>query len=108
MPQPVPFLCQFQFSLRTLEQAKSEVEALAVRMASVPINQLAMQKMVINAAVVEKINETQRLANVFDGITRHSPEGINFKAHVEQVGWKQAVQERDTGIIDWTRNKLFD
>ena len=65
-------------------------------MASVPINQLAMQKMVINAAVEEKINQTQRLATVFDGITRHSPEGMNFKARVEQVGWKQAVQERET------------
>jgi len=40
---------------------------------------------------------------VFDGITRHSPEGMNFKARVEQVGWKQAVQERDTGTFDWTR-----
>ena len=64
--------------------------------------------MVINAAVEEKINETQRLATVFDGITHHSPEGINFKASVEQVSWKQAVQERDTGTFDCTRNKLFD
>jgi len=28
---------------------------------------------------------------------------MNFKARVEQVGWKQAVQERDTGTFDWTR-----
>ena len=89
-------------------QLDAEVEALAARMASVPINQLAMQKMVINAAVEEKINQTQRLATVFDGITRHSPEGMNFKARVEQVGWKQAVQERDAGTFDWTRNKPFD
>jgi len=85
------------------DQLDDEVEALAARMASVPINQLAMQKMVINSAVEEKINQTQRLATVFDGITRHSPEGMNFKARVEQVGWKQAVQERDTGTFDWTR-----
>ena len=70
-----------------------------------PVNQLAMQKMVINAAVEEKINQTQRLATVFDGITRHSPEGINFKARVETVGWKQAVAERDTGSFDWTTNQ---
>ena len=90
------------------DQLDAEVEALAARMASVPINQLAMQKMVINAAVEEKINQTQRLATVFDGITRHSPEGMNFKARVEAVGWKQAVQERDAGTFDWTRNKPFD
>ena len=89
------------------EQLDGEVEALANRMASVPINQLAMQKMVINAAVEEKINQTQRLATIFDGITRHSPEGMNFKFRVEQVGWKQAVEERDAGLFDWTNNTPF-
>ena len=87
------------------DQLNDEVEALATRMATVPINQLAMQKMVINSAVEEKINQTQRLATVFDGITRHSPEGLNFKARVEQVGWKQAVLERDEGTFDWSRKK---
>ena len=81
------------------------VEALALRMATVPINQLAMQKMVINSAVEAQINQTQRLATVFDGITRHSPEGLNFKARAEQVGWKQAVEERDEGTFDWTGNR---
>ena len=90
------------------DQLDDEVEALATRMATVPINQLAMQKMVINSAVEEKINQTQRLATVFDGISRHSPEDMNFKARVEQVGWKRAVQERDEGTFDWTRNKHFD
>jgi enoyl-CoA hydratase len=90
------------------DQLDAEVEALASRMASVPINQLAMQKMVINAAVEEKINQIQRLATVFDGIARHSPEGMNFKARVAQVGWKQAVQERDNGTYDWSRNEPFE
>ncbi|MDV4144973.1 MULTISPECIES: crotonase/enoyl-CoA hydratase family protein [Shimia] len=83
-----------------------EVERLASRMASVPINQLAMQKMVINQAIEAMgLNETQRLATLFDGITRHSPEGMNFKARSEAVGWKQAVRERDEGTFDWTRNE---
>jgi len=86
------------------DQLDGEVEALASRIASVPINQLAMQKMVINSAVEEKINQTQRLATILDGMTRHSPEGLNFKARVEEVGWKQAVEERDSGTYDWTQN----
>ena len=86
------------------DQLDGEVEALASRIASVPINQLAMQKMVINSAVEEKINQTQRLATLLDGMTRHSPEGLNFKARVEEVGWKQAVEERDSGTYDWTQN----
>ena len=82
-----------------------EVEALAARIASVPINQLAMQKMVINQTMEATLTQTQRLATVFDGITRHSPEGLNFKARAEDVGWKQAVEERDQGSFDWTRNR---
>ena len=81
------------------------VEELAARMASVPINQLAMQKMVINQTLEAQINQTQRLATVFDGITRHSPEGLNFKARAEEVGWKQAVRDRDEGTWDWTANE---
>ena len=88
------------------DQLDGEVEALAERMASVPVNQLMMQKMVINQAVEQLgLNQTQRLATVFDGITRHSPEGIAFKERSEQVGWKQAVDERDRGTFDWTENR---
>ncbi|MEO0695010.1 MAG: crotonase/enoyl-CoA hydratase family protein [Pseudomonadota bacterium] len=88
------------------DQLDERVEAFAARMASVPINQLMMQKLVINQAIEAMgLNETQRLATIFDGITRHSPEGINFKTRAEQVGWKQAVDERDRGVFDWTENK---
>lgn len=81
-------------------------EALAARMATVPVNQLAMQKMVINQAIEQTgLMQTQRLATIFDGITRHSPEGLNFKARAEEVGWKQAVAERDHGTFDWTANQ---
>ncbi len=86
-----------------------EVEALAARMASVPVNQLAMQKMVINQAIeATGIMNTQRLATIFDGITRHSPEGMNFKKRVETVGWKQAVRERDEGTYDWTDDRSIE
>ena len=81
-----------------------EVETLVERMASVPINQLAMQKMVINQPMEASVMATQRLATIFDGITRHSPEGLHFKERAEAVGWKQAVNERDTGTWDWTAN----
>ena len=82
------------------------VEAFVARMSTVPINQLAMQKMVINQAIeATGIMNTQRLATVFDGITRHSPEGLNFKRRSETVGWKQAVEERDSGTYDWTQDR---
>jgi enoyl-CoA hydratase len=84
----------------------AEVEKLAERMAGVPVNQLMMQKLVINQAIEAMgLRQTQMLATVFDGITRHSPEGLNFKRRAEEVGWKQAVRERDLGTFDWTANR---
>lgn len=88
------------------DQLDAEVEALAERMATVPVNQLAMQKMMVNQALENMgLASTQTLATVFDGITRHSPEGLNFKARAEAVGWKQAVKERDNGTYDWTLDR---
>jgi hypothetical protein len=40
---------------------------------------------------------TQMLATLFDGVARHSPEGVWFKRRAEEVGFKQAVKERDSG-----------
>ncbi|SEP06869.1 crotonase/enoyl-CoA hydratase family protein [Aquisalimonas asiatica] len=86
-----------------------EAEALAARMATVPVNQLMMQKLMINQAYENMgLETTQMMATVFDGITRHSPEGLNFKQRAESVGWKQAVRERDQGSYDWTENRPFD
>jgi enoyl-CoA hydratase len=50
----------------------------------------------------------QRLSTIFDGISRHSPEGIEFKKRVEEKGWKEAVKERDQGLYDWSKKKKFD
>ena len=87
-------------------ELNEEVELLAQRMATVPINQLAMQKMLVNQAMeTSGLIQTQKMATLFDGISRHSPEGIAFKQRVEKVGWKQAVEERDNGSFDWTKNQ---
>jgi enoyl-CoA hydratase len=91
------------------DELDAHVETFVARMATVPINQLAMQKMVINQAIeATGIMNTQHLATIFDGITRHSPEGLNFKKRAEQVGWKQAVAERDQGTYDWTHDKEIE
>ena len=85
------------------DRLDEEVENFAQRMASVPINRLVMQKMLVNQTIeAVGIMNTQRLATIFDGISHHWPEGLNFKARVEAVGWKQAVAERDQGTFDWT------
>ena len=89
-----------------LEKLDEYVENLATRMASVPVNQLAMQKMIINQSMESSgLMEMQRMSTLFDGISRHSPEGLEFKRRVDEVGWKKAVDERDEGTYDWTRKK---
>lgn len=80
------------------EQLDETVEALAQRIASIPKNQLMMQKLMVNQAFANMgLQTTQMFATLFDGITRHSPEGVTFKQRAEQVGFQQAVRERDSG-----------
>lgn len=74
------------------------VERLAERMADAPKNQLMMQKLMINQAYENMgLQTTQMFATLFDGIARHTPEGVAFKARAEAVGFKEAVKERDSG-----------
>jgi enoyl-CoA hydratase len=74
------------------------VSALARRMAGVPKNQLMMQKLMINQAYDNMgLAGTQMIATLFDGITRHSPEGVWFKEYAEQHGFHEAVAWRDGG-----------
>src|SRR2546429_998752 len=76
----------------------ARVEELADRMAGVPINQLVMQKLMINQAYDNMgLQGTQLLATVFDGIARHSPEGRCFKDFAEEHGLHAAVDWRDSG-----------
>jgi enoyl-CoA hydratase len=91
------------------DELDAEVDRLARRMASVPVNQLAMQKLVINQAIENMgLASAQTLATLLDGISRHSPEGVAFKRRAEAAGWKRAVRERDDGTYDWTLDRPID
>ncbi len=74
------------------------VQQLTDRIKGVPRNQLMMQKLMVNQAYDNMgLASTQMMATLFDGITRHSPEGLWFKQRSEEVGFQQAVRERDSG-----------
>ncbi|UTX54331.1 crotonase/enoyl-CoA hydratase family protein [Leucobacter aridicollis] len=76
----------------------ARVEELADRMATVPSNQLAMQKLMVNQAYDNMgLQTTQNLATLFDGITRHSPEGRWFMEFAQQQGFHAATKWRDAG-----------
>jgi enoyl-CoA hydratase len=80
------------------DELDDAVERLVDRMAGVPINQLVMQKMMINQAYDNMgLQSTQNMAVLFDGITRHSPEGRWFVDFAQEHGFGTAVQWRDSG-----------
>jgi len=61
-----------------------------------------MQKLAINQAYENMGRETTQMfmfATLFDGMTRHTPEGVAFKERCEEVSFQQAVAERDRGEL---------
>lgn len=93
------------------DELDGAVEALCDRIKGVPKNQLMMSKMVVNQAYEAMgLANTQRFANLFDGVARHSPEGLWFRGRATEVGFKQAVAERDSGapIADGASKDLGD
>jgi len=80
------------------DRLDATVDGLAARIAAVPTGMLMMQKMVVNEAVERMgLLASQTLATVFDGITRHNPEGMWFRRHAQVHGFKAAVEWRDSG-----------
>jgi len=81
-----------------LEKIDDAVGAITDRIKGVPKNQLAMSKLLVNQAYdAMGLANTQMFATLFDGMARHSPEGVHFKTRAGDVGFKQAVAERDSG-----------
>ena len=79
-------------------QLDDAVTALASRIAGVPRSHLAMHKMVVNQVMLNMgLEQTQQMATLFDGITRHNPEGLWFRRYAQAQGFKAAVQWRDSG-----------
>jgi enoyl-CoA hydratase len=76
--------------------------ALARRMAQVPTNQLVMLKLLCNQTVENMGFASSRLlGTLFDGVARHTQEGLDFVARASQVGFRQAVRERDDPFGDY-------
>ncbi|MFN3736359.1 crotonase/enoyl-CoA hydratase family protein [Hydrogenophaga sp.] len=81
-----------------LAELETATLRLASRIAGVPRGHLAMHKMVVNQVMLTMgLEQTQSLATVFDGITRHNPEGLWFRRYAQEAGFKAAVQWRDSG-----------
>ena len=78
------------------EDLDARTENLVARIAAMPINQLMMVKLALNSALLSQgVHTSQMISTVFDGISRHTSEGYAFQQRAAEVGFRQAVRERD-------------
>ena len=85
------------------DELHDHATALARRMALLPLNQLQMMKWLLNDVARHQFQpDTSRLLGfVFDGVARHTQEGLDFVARAQEVGWREAVRERDRPFGDY-------
>ncbi|MEZ5271932.1 MAG: crotonase/enoyl-CoA hydratase family protein [Ilumatobacteraceae bacterium] len=77
--------------------------ALAQRIAQVPANQLEMVTMALNSVADEMYDprSSRRLGTFLDGVARHTQEGLDFVQRSGEVGFREAVRERDRPFGDY-------
>ena len=85
------------------DELQNHVRALAQRVALLPLNQLQMMKWSLNDVARHQYQpDTSRLLGfIFDGVARHTQEGRDFVARAQEVGWREAVRERDRPFGDY-------
>ncbi|MAZ86132.1 MAG: enoyl-CoA hydratase [Cellvibrionaceae bacterium] len=84
------------------EELDEVFESLVQRISMMPINQLIMMKKLLNQNIENLgLSSTQLIGTVFDGITRHTPEGYDFQQQAAEQGFMQAVKGRDEPYGDF-------
>jgi enoyl-CoA hydratase len=88
---------------KTLDQA---VERFAQKLATIPPNQMAMNKLLLNQAFENMgLATTQLVGTLFDGIARHTPEAFRWERTLVQKGVRQALADRDRPFGDYSMRK---
>jgi enoyl-CoA hydratase len=84
------------------DDLESHATAFATRMAQVPTTQLVMLKLLCNQTAENMgLSSSRTLGTLFDGIARHTQEGLDFVARAQDAGFRQAVRERDDPFGDY-------
>jgi enoyl-CoA hydratase len=84
------------------DQLLDHATALARRMARLPGNQLQMLKLLCNQTAENMgLASARTLGTFLDGVARHTQEGRDFVARAGEVGFRQAVRERDDPFGDY-------
>ena len=84
------------------DELQEHAMSFARRMAQVPTNQLVMLKLLCNQTAENMgLASSRMLGTLFDGVARHTQEGLDFVGRSAQVGFRQAVRERDDPFGDY-------
>ncbi|HZM39354.1 MAG TPA: enoyl-CoA hydratase-related protein, partial [Acidimicrobiales bacterium] len=85
------------------DQLDDHAADLARRVARLPLNQLKMMKWMLNDVARQQYQpDTSRLLGfIFDGVARHTQEGLDFVRRAQDIGWREAVRERDAPFGDY-------
>ncbi len=79
-----------------LEELDARVDALARKLAAIPLTQLVAMKLIVNQAYDNMgLQSTQTLGPILDGIMRNTPEGREFVRTAATEGVRGAVAKRD-------------
>jgi enoyl-CoA hydratase len=83
------------------DRVEERAEALAQRIAQMPINQLQMMKLLINQSLYQQgLQATQVIGTLLDGAARHTSEGYAFQGLAAREGFREAVRQRDEPFGD--------
>jgi enoyl-CoA hydratase len=87
-----------------VDELDARTEDLVARIARVPVNQLMMTKLALNSTLLAQgVANSGMVSTVFDGISRHTREGYAFQQRAADVGFREAVRERDDPYGDHKR-----
>jgi enoyl-CoA hydratase len=101
---PAPEAARIGLILEAVPDAdlQEHAAALAQRMARLPLNQLQMLKLLCNQTAESMgMASTRTLGTLFDGIARHTQEGLDFVVRSGEIGFRDAVRERDDPFGDY-------
>jgi enoyl-CoA hydratase len=92
-----------------LEELDDRVTALAERMSTIPLSQLAAMKLIVNQVYDNMgLQSTQTLGPILDGIMRNTPDGRAFVRQARDEGVKAVVTERDAPFGDYSQGPAGD
>ena len=85
------------------DRLQAHAGGLAQRIGLLPLNQLKMMKWMLNDVARHQYQpDTSRLLGfIFDGVARHTQEGLDFVRRAQAIGWRNAVRERDAPFADY-------